>query len=82
MSRFHTTINNYLSKTEANSTYVSNAHITGLSVGFNNTILPSLLSITNLTNAINSYLQINHLNTTINSYLRINQFNNTINSYL
>ena len=38
ISRFNMTINNYLSKSEANSTYASRVYITGLSIGYNNTI--------------------------------------------
>jgi hypothetical protein len=85
----------YLSKTEANSTYVSNVNINiTLNNILNNSItvnsdinniksaLPSLLLINNFNNTINSYLQINQFNNTINSYLQINQFNNTISSYM
>jgi hypothetical protein len=76
ISRFNNTINNYLSKTEANSTYVSNVYITGLSIGYNNTI-NNILNNAIIVNGL-----ISNINSTLPSLLSINQFNNTISNYL
>ena len=72
VSRFNNTINNYLTKTGANSTYASNAYITGLSIGCNNTI-NNILNNAIIVNGL-----ISNINSTLPSLLSINQFNNTI----
>jgi hypothetical protein len=89
ISRFNNTMNSYLSKTEASSTYVSNVYITGLSIGYNNTInniLNNIITansdIGNIKSTLPNLLLINNFNNTISSYLQTNNFNNTINNYL
>ena len=45
ISRFNHTINSFLLKTDATTTYVSNLYLTGLSVAHNNTINNILIMI-------------------------------------
>ena len=65
ISRFNNTINSFLLKTDAATTYISNVYLTGLSVGYSNTI-NNILNNAIIVNGL-----ISNINLTIPSLLSV-----------